>query len=82
MELNNFYKNLAHCLADPLASMFNTFLEANFVLNGWLTAHVKPLLKKGVCSGCNNYQSLPCVLCKVMERLIAIDMLSIYVIIM
>ena len=57
--------------------MFNTFLEANFVPNGWLTAHVKPLFKKGVCSDCNNYRSisLSCVSCKVMERLIATDML-------
>ena len=47
MELNQFfYKNLAHCLADPLASMFNTFLEANFVPNGCLTAHVNHYLKR------------------------------------
>ena len=78
MELNQFfYKNLAYCLADPLASMFNTLLEANFVPNGWLTAYVNPLFKKGVCSDCNNYRpiSLTCVLCKVMKRLIATDML-------
>ena len=29
-----FYKNLAPCLVDPLASMFNTFLEVNVVPNG------------------------------------------------
>ena len=78
MELNQFfYKNLDHCLADPLASMFNTFLEANFVPSGWLTAHVNPLFKKGVSYDCNNYRpiSLTCVLCKVMESLIATDML-------
>ena len=53
-----FYKNLAHCLADPLTSMFNTFLEANFVPKGWLTAHVKPLFKKGVSSDRNNRLSM------------------------
>ena len=57
--------------------MFNTLLAANFVPNGWLTAHVRPLFKKEVCSDCNNYRpiSLTCVLCKVMERLMATDML-------
>ena len=53
-----FDKNLAHCLAEPLATMFNTFLEINFVRNGWLTAHVKPLFKNGLCSDCNNYRPI------------------------
>ena len=35
------------------------------------------MFKKGICSGCNNYRpiSLICVLCKVMERLIATGVL-------
>ena len=76
-----FYKNLAHCRADPLASMFNTCLEANFVPNGWLRAHVKPMFRKGVCSDCNNYRPIALTCVRLWSASLQPTCFSIYVII-
>ena len=45
IKLILFYENHAHY---PIVSIFKSYLDENVVPNGWLTAHIKPLLKKGV----------------------------------
>ena len=70
-------KKLARCLSTPLSSMFTSFLSVGKLPSEWKTAVVTPIYKSGLASDCSNYRpvSLTSVICKIMERIIANDVL-------
>ena len=49
---------LASILSSPLALMFNTFLEADFLPPEWSVAYIRPILKKGRASDPSNYRPI------------------------
>ena len=67
------FKHLAHCLAEPLALIFNQLLSAAYVPTDWKKAIITPVFKKGVAGCVSNYRpiSLTCVPSKLMERVLA-----------
>ena len=71
-------KNLGSSLATPLAMMFESFMSIGQVPNEWRSAIVTPLFKKGLPSMRTNYRpvSLTSVICKLMERIIASQLLE------
>ena len=66
-------KELADILAGPLTTLFQTSLNSARVPDDWKQAVVCPLFKKGEKYEPANYRpiSLTCVTCKVMEHIIA-----------
>ena len=71
-------RKLAPCISSPLSAMFSSFLSVGKVPSQWKTAIVTPVYKKGISSDCANYRpiSLTCVVCKIMERIIACEVLA------
>ena len=68
------FKNLANCLASPLAKIFNLLMLKETVPNLWKQANVTPIFKKGSSVIPQNYRpiSLTCVGCKIFESAIKI----------
>ena len=72
------FKRVGHCLAEPLSVMFSSFFSANQVPIVWSKAVVTPIFKGGDSCDASNYRpiSLTCVACKLMERIIAAQVLD------
>lgn len=71
-------KRLSQALAEPLSLMFTSFMSIGQMPLEWAHALVTPTYKGGNASDASNYRpiSLTCVACKVMERVIAADILT------
>lgn len=71
------FKQLAHVLAVPLSLIYNSFLSVCRMPQAWAHAIVTPVFKSGNAAECNNYRpiSLTCIACKIMERIVASEML-------
>ena len=69
-------KKLAPYLADPLAMVFNSFMSVGEIPCEWRSAIITPLYEHGLASDCGNHRpvALTCSLCKVMERVIVLEM--------
>ena len=67
------YKQLKHCLAEPLSLAFTQLLSVSEVPDDWKRAVITPVFKKGAVSDVSNYRpiSLTCVASKIMERIIS-----------
>ena len=63
---------LGHCLACPLASLFEHFFSHNYVPDQWKISFITPLYKKGPRSDPANYRpiAITSILCRIMERII------------
>ena len=72
------YKNLSFSLAEPLSSLFASCQSVGKIPDEWRSAIVTPLYKGGISSAVSNYRpvSLTRVACKIMERIIASEMIS------
>jgi len=72
------YKNLSFSLAEPLSLLFTSCQSVGKIPDEWRLAIVTPLYKGGISSAVTNYRpvSLTCVACKIMERIMASEMLS------
>jgi len=66
------FKQLKHCLAGPLSSLFTQLLSVGAVPEDWTKAIIIPVFKEGTAGDVGNYGpiSLICVACKLMERII------------
>ena len=75
---NILFKNLANVLCDPLAFIFQSSFSSHILPACWLHAFVTPVFKKGLTSEVSNYRpiSLTCVCCRIMERVINIDLID------
>jgi hypothetical protein len=64
-------KKLAHCLAEPLALILDSFMSIGGVPDDWRRAIVTPVYKSGLAADVSNYRpiSLTFVACKIMEKL-------------
>jgi hypothetical protein len=71
-------KKLGSSLALPLSLIFTSFMSVGQVPSDWKNAIITPIYKKGLASDPSNYRpiSLTSVFCKLMERVIALDMLT------
>jgi hypothetical protein len=71
-------KQLAPSLAVPLSLLFASFISVGQVPSAWKTAIVTPIYKAGLASEPSNYRpiSLTSVFCKLMERIIADEILT------
>jgi len=67
------FKKVKHCLAKPLSLLFNQLLSVAAVPVQWKQARNTPVFKKGTTGDVSNYRpiSLTCVVCTIMERVIA-----------
>ena len=67
------YKQLKHCLAEPLSLAFTQLLSVSEVPDDWKRAVITSVFKKGAVSDVSNYRpiSLTCVASKIMERIIS-----------
>jgi len=72
------FKRVGCCLAEPLSVMFSSFFSVHQVPNVWSKAAVTPIFKGGDSCNASNYRpiSLTCVAYKLMERIIAVQMLD------
>ena len=72
------FKRVGRCLAEPLSVMFSSFFSVHQVPNVWSKAVVTPIFKGSDSCNASNYRpiSLTCVECKLMERIIAVQMLD------
>jgi len=71
-----FFKKVKHSLAKPLSSLYSQLLSVGFVPDSWKNAIIIPVFKKGLVEKVNNYRpiSLTCVIGKIMERIIAVEL--------
>ena len=71
-------KQLVSTLADPLAELFSSFMSVGQIPTSWKKAIITPIYKKGPSSDPANYRpvSLTSVFGKVMERIVATDVLD------
>jgi hypothetical protein len=71
-------KKLGSSLALPLSLIFTSFMSVGQVPSDWKNAIITPIYKKGLASDPSNYRpiSLTSIFCKLMERVIALDMLT------
>jgi len=73
-------KQLVSTFADPLALLFSSFLSIGRpkIPSAWKRAIITPIFKKGASSNPANYRpvSVTSVFGKVMERVVAADMLD------
>jgi Reverse transcriptase (RNA-dependent DNA polymerase) len=69
------YKELASVLAEPFSLMFTSFMSVGQMSKAWTHAIVTPLYKSGDAS---DYRpiTLTCVACKIVDRIIVLDMLD------
>jgi len=67
------FKQLKHCLAEPLSLVFTQLLSVSEVPKDWKGAIITPVFKKGAAGEVSNYRpiSLTCVASKLMERIIS-----------
>jgi ribonuclease P/MRP protein subunit RPP40 len=73
-----FLRNTIHSLSFPLSVLFQSFLEIGRTPTAWKSAYVTPIFKKGASSNPSNYRpiSLTNIFCKLMERVVANEMLN------
>ena len=73
-----FYHQLATELSIPLSIIMQTSMNSHTLPIAWKNANICALHKKGVTSDPNNYRpiSLTVIACKIMERIIANNLLS------
>jgi len=69
---------LSFSLTEPLSLLFASCQSVGKIPDEWRPAIVTPLYKGGISSAVSNYRPvlLSCVACKIMERIIASEMLS------
>jgi hypothetical protein len=72
------FKRLAHALGNPLAFILEYSFRSHVLPAYWLHAIVTPIFKKGLTSDTGNYRpiSLTCVSCRVMERIINLELIN------
>ena len=72
------FNQLSDSLALPLSLLFESFVSTSSVPNEWRAAHVVPVFKSGSSAQVANYSpiSLTCIACKLMERLINVNLLG------
>jgi hypothetical protein len=72
------FKKLAPVLAGPLSLLFTSLMSVGRIPRDWTHAIVTPVYKGGDASEMSNYRpiSLTCVVCKIMERVITVDLLT------
>ena len=72
------FKRIGKHIAKPLSLMFSSFLSIHQIPKEWSKSIVTPVFKTGRSCDVENYRpiSLTCVACKVMERVIADQMLN------
>jgi len=70
-------KKVGPHIAYPLARFFESFMSVGQVPGDWKSAIITPIYKKGLSSDCTNYRpvSLCCSVQKIMERIIASELL-------
>jgi len=75
---NVLLKKLAKAICDPLAFIFQASFRSHVFPASWLHAIVIAVFKKGPTSVTSNYRpiSLTCVCCRVMERIINVELLN------
>ena len=75
---NLLLKKLANVICEPLAFIFQSSFNCHVLPACWLHALVTPVFKKGPTSNPSNYRpiSLTCVCCRVMERIINLELLN------
>ena len=75
---NLLVKMLADVICEPLAFIFQASFRSHILPAYWLHAFVTPVFKKGLTSDPGNYRpiSLTCVCCRVMERIINLELLN------
>jgi hypothetical protein len=75
---SKLYHQLAPMLCTPLSLIMQTSLDMNELPNAWKVANVCAIHKKGVTCDPNNYRpiSLTVIACRVMERIIANNLLN------
>lgn len=71
-------KQIVPAIAGPIGTMFQSFMSIGKIPREWKTAIITPIFKKGVSSEPSNYRpvSLTSVFCKLMERVIALDLIN------
>ena len=74
----NMVKLHANELSLPLSLLYTSFMSVGDLPQAWKAATVVPIYKKGPASDPSNYRpiALTCVLCKLMERIVAADLLA------
>ena len=72
------FKNVGRSLAEPLSIMFSSFLSVHQIPSEWLKSIITPVYKNGNACDVTNYRpiSLTCVACKLMERIISVQVLD------
>ena len=72
------FKQLSDSLALPLSLLIETFMSTSSVPNEWRAAHVVPVFKSGSSAQVANYRpiSLTCIACKLMEKIINVNLLG------
>ena len=72
------FKETATNIAYPLAIMFRSFIDLHALPSEWKLSHITPVFKKGSPVDPSNYRpiSLTSCCCKVMESIIAQDLLK------
>ena len=72
------FKRTADCIAEPLSLMFTSLMSVSKIPMEWSHSIVTPVYKNGAASNVSNYRpiSLTCVACRIMERVIAYDVLN------
>jgi len=75
---NILFKRLARVLSNPLAFIFESSFRSHILPTYWLHALVTPVFKKGLTSDIGNYHPifLACVCCRVMERIINLELID------
>ena len=70
--------NLARVISGPLSFIFDASFKSGTLPSCWLDALVTPIFKKGATSSPNSYRpiSLTCVCCRIMERIINVDIID------
>ena len=73
-----FLKNIIAQIANPLCKLYNVSLSNGYIPKDWKIAHVIPIYKKGDAQLPSNYRpvSLTPILCKVLERIVRIQIVS------
>jgi len=75
---NVLLKRLASVICEPLSFIFQSSFRLHILPACWLHALVTPVFKKGLTSSPSNYRpiSLTCVCCRVMERIINLELIN------
>ena len=75
---NKFLKDYCREICHPLAMIFRSSIDNNFVPNDWKMANVVPIFKKGSRGDPSNYRpvSLTCVVGKLLEKIIKTNIMD------